>query len=336
MAVYRKHNEKWYCRGRVKGERYHKLCDGAKTKEEASELEDALRYKIRQRQNGLIKEDLKNITLSGLVNIYLDYSRINKKSYSTDKSRMKLVLEYFKQSTLIKTIKPVEIEGFKNFLLKKDRTKATTNRYLEMLKTMFNIAISNKYLTENPMGTVKKFPIKNYSLRYLTGDEEARLFEHLSENIIGIVIVALNTGLRKSNILNLKWENINFDFGYIEILENKGNKHLKIPINPKLKTLFSKIPVQNDFIFINPETKMPYKDIKKSWNSALKKANIHNFRFHDLRHTVGTRLAQENVPLNTVKEILGHSDIHTTMRYVHQAPRSKIEAMNILANINSI
>ena len=192
------------------------------------------------------------------------------------------------------------------------------------LKKVYRMAVDN-YLLKNPWQNIKKFPVKNYSVRYLKPDEEERLFKVLPEYLKGIVIVALNTGLRKSNILELRWEQINFDFNFIEVLENKGNKHLLIPLNEKLIQFFSNKPdvERKGYIFINPETGLPYKDIKKAWSTALEKANIENFRFHDLRHTVGTRLAEQLVPVNVIKELLGHSDVHTTMRYVHSTQGSK-------------
>ena len=68
-----------------------------------------------------------------------------------------------------------------------------------------------------------------------------------------------------------------------------------------------------------------YNDIKKAWATALKEAGIENFRFHDLRHTVGTRLAKENIPVNVIKEILAHSDVKTTMRYVHSVAGANVK-----------
>lgn len=212
----------------------------------------------------------------------------------------------------------------------------TVNRYLEQLKTAFRMAIDNDYLLKNPCQNIKKFPVKNYSVRYLKEDEEKRLFKALPDYLKGIVIVALNTGLRKSNILELKWEQVNFDFKFIEILENKGNKHLLIPLNEKLIQFFNNIPEnkRKGYIFINPDTGLPYKDIKRAWTSSLKAANIENFRFHDLRHTVGTRLAEQLVPVNVIKELLGHSDVHTTMRYVHSTQGAKLQALNKLNSYN--
>ena len=198
------------------------------------------------------------------------------------------------------------------------------------LKKVYRMAVDNNYLLKNPWQNIKKFPVKNYSVRYLKPDEEERLFKVLPEYLKGIVIVALNTGLRKSNILELRWEQINFDFNFIEVLENKGNKHILIPLNEKLIQFFSNKPdvERKGYIFINPETGLPYKDIKKAWSTALEKANIENFRFHDLRHTFATRLIEKNIDIVVAKELMGHADISTTMIYVHSDADRKKNAIN--------
>lgn len=331
-----KRNGKYYCRFQLNGERHHKLCAGATTLKEAEKMENAFKYKLMQQQNGVIPRELKHITINKLFKIYTEYSEVNKKSYKSDISRTKLIKQFFGENTLIKDIQPEKIEKFKDFLLEQNRSKMTVNRYLEQLKTAFRMAIDNDYLLKNPCKNIKKFPVKNYSVRYLKEDEEKRLFKALPDYLKGIVIVALNTGLRKSNILELKWEQVNFDFKFIEILENKGNKHIMLPLNDTLYNFFIKTPEVEriGYIFINPETGSPYKDIKKAWQTALKQAGIENFRFHDLRHTVGTRLAKENVPVNIIKEILAHSDVKTTMRYVHCTQGAKLDALNKLNSYN--
>ena len=329
MTIYKK-NGKYYSRFKIHGEQKHFLCQGATTQAQAQAIEDAEKFKLRQQQAGLLGKDLKNISVSVWVDRYNKYSELNKKSYLTDKSRGHVIKEFFGSTTLIKTIKPEKIEKFKDYLLNQGKTKTTVNRYLEQLGAMFTFAINNEWLVENPKKKVKKFPVQNYTIRYLTDDEEKRLFKVLPEYLKGIVLVALNTGLRKANILELKWEQINFEFRFIEVLENKGNKHIYLPMNDTLYNYFSKIEDKTGYVFINPETQEPYKDIKKAWTTSLTKANIKGFRFHDLRHTVGTRLAKNNVPVNVIKEILSHSDIKTTMRYVHLTENAKREAMSIL------
>ncbi|MCM1003543.1 MAG: site-specific integrase [Candidatus Gastranaerophilales bacterium] len=91
-------------------------------------------------------------------------------------------------------------------------------------------------------------------------------------------------------------------------------------------------PKGYDYVFVNLDTGLPYKDIHKSFNAVLKKANVNNFRFHDLRHTVATRLVEKGVPLPVVQEILGHSKIETTMRYTHTIPSQKVNAINLLSD----
>lgn len=331
MSVSKK-NEKYYCRFQINGERHHFLCNGAKSMKEAKLIEDGFRYKIQQQQNGVIPKELEKVTLSKLTKIFLEYSETNKKSYATDKCRAKVIKKYFGESTLIKDITPKMIEDFKKFLLEEGRSKATVNRYLEQLSTTFNIAVNNNYLLKNPCKLVRKFRLQNHSVRYLTEDEEKRLMAVLPNYLKDIVIVALNTGLRKTNVLELRWEQINFDFNFIEVLENKGNKHIMLPINQNLMDLFNKTPESErvGYLFVNPNTGKPYTDIKKAWHTVLKEAKIENFRFHDLRHTVGTRLAKANVPVNVIKEILAHSDVKTTMRYVHSTKGAKIDALSKL------
>ncbi len=330
MPVYQKNNGKWYCRFQIDGERHHFLCAGAKDEKDAKKLECQFMFKVQQQQNGVVpKED--NKTTQSVIKYYLQYAE-NKKSYQTDKSRMKLIAEFFKKIKYIKDIKSENVEQFKQYLLKRDITKVTVNRYLEILNKMFNMAIDNDWLSKNPIKKGMKFPVKNYQLRFLTEDEEKRLFDVCPDHFKPIIICALNTGLRKSNIQYLEWSNIFLEDRLIEITENKGNKHIKIFINDVLYKLFSNIKRKSNYVFINPKTNRIYSDecFRNCWNKIKKDAGVNDLRFHDLRHTVGTRLAKANVPIPVIKEVLAHSDIRTTMRYIHSAQKEVCEAMSIL------
>ncbi len=86
------------------------------------------------------------------------------------------------------------------------------------------------------------------------------------------------------------------------------------------------------YVFTNPKTGIAFKDITKSFKVVLEKAKIENFRFHDLRHTVATRLVEKNMDLSVVKDILGHSKITTTQRYAHPVPQRKLDAVEILSS----
>lgn len=146
-----------------------------------------------------------------------------------------------------------------------------------------------------------------------------------------IIITALQTRMRRGEILNLKWENIDTEQNFIELLETKSGKARKIPISPTLNNVFKNIKRTSDFVFVNPKTNQPYIDLKKSFPTVIERAGIKDFRFHDLRHTVATRLVEKNIDLSVVKDILGHSKITTTQRYAHPVPQRKLEAITILS-----
>ena len=319
-----KKNGKYYCRFQIDGKRYYFTCKDARTLKEAKLYESELIANLEEYTN---KKE--SISLKRLMECFLSYSKINKKSYIQDVYRSKIILDYFGEQKDITSIKSIQIENFKQYLLEY-RSQVTANRYLENLSKMFNLAIENEWLEKNPISKKNKFKAKNYSLRYLTESEKERLLDSCDGILKKVVIVALNTGLRKNNILKLKWENINFDFRMIELTENKGNKHLKIYINDELYNLFKSMTPYCEYVFANPQTNKPYKDLRKPWVKALKKARIYNFRFHDLRHTVGTTLAKKGVPVNVIKHILGHSDVSTTMQYIHIASEDVKKAMESL------
>ncbi len=212
-------------------------------------------------------------------------------------------------------------------------SNATVNRYRAILSKVFNLGIQNKNITVNPITDLKKLKVKNIKTRYLTLEEEYRLYNAVSQTyqyLKDIITCALQTGMRKGEILNLKWSNIDMEYRFIELLETKSGKSRRIPISDTLYNIFNSLPVTSEYVFVNPETNKPYTDLKKSFRTVLKQAGIINFRFHDLRHTFATRLAECNIDLIVIKELLGHSKIETTMRYSHAVPKRKIEAIMIL------
>lgn len=336
MSVYKK-NDKWYYNFMIDGVRYHKAIKGCSSHKDALKAESVVKSELMRGHYELV-EISNNTTLKQATEIYLEYSKANKRSHKLDDNYCKVFLEYFGKNSRLKDITPQKIERFKTFL-KTDRQNSTVNRYIEALSKMFNIAISNNLFKENPLKQVKKLKQNNYKIRFLTKEEEKELFKVLGQNkdyhyFIPIVICALQTGMRKGEILNLKWSNIDFENKFIELLKTKSGKARKIPISDKLMKELLKLKknIICEYVFANPYTKTKYISIHKGFGEVLKKAKIEKFRFHDLRHTAATRMTEMGIDLAVVQEILGHSDVKTTMRYAHPVPERKLKAIEALNN----
>ena len=329
-----KKNGKYYSRFQINGERYHYLCSGATSMKEAEKMESAFKYKLMQQQNGIIPREEKNVPLYKLKNIYLAYSKTNNRGYKNKIYYVRVLMDYFKETTPAQDITPAKIETFKQYLRTHRKLKnSSINRYTEVLSKMFNLGVDNKLLTENPVSKVETLLENNYTIRYLKIDEEPRLFtsiDKLHPYLRPIVTSALQSAMRKGEILYLKWSYINFDFGFIELLETKSGKSRQIPISKKLLEVLNSLPRISEYVFVNPKTMKPYVDIKKAWQAVLKDAKIENFRFHDLRHTAITRMVEKGIPLPVVQEIAGHTKIETTMRYNHTIPAQKLAAIEVL------
>lgn len=216
-------------------------------------------------------------------------------------------------------------------------TNTTVNRDIEVLRKMFNIAIDNGWLNKNPCNHVKKLREDNKIERYLTPDEEIRLLNACIGGysyVKPIVQFALNTGMRKGEILGLKWKCINFHDKKITLLETKNGKKRDVPINSVVFSILKDAKTKKccEYVFANPLTKTRFSDLKKAWCTVCKVADVKNFRFHDLRHTAATRMVGSGVPINMAKEILGHSDIRTTMRYAHAITEQSLDAIETLSN----
>lgn len=306
------------------------MCTGATTLKEAEKMENAFKYKLQQIQNGVIPKEERNLPLYKLKQIYLAYSETNNRNFKNNIYYINIIMDYFGENTPAQKLLPQKIESFKEWLkIERKLKNSSINRYLEILSKMFNLGIDNRLISQNPVNKVKKLLEDNHKVRFLTKDEEDRLYKALPEFLKPIVTTALQTGMRKGEILNLKWSNIDFEYGFIELLKTKSGKARKIPISDKLKQVLNKQDKNNQYVFMNPETGLPYVDIKKSFNKAMEKAGIKNFRFHDLRHTVATRLVEKGIDLLVVMDILGHSKIETTMRYLHPIPKRKSDAISV-------
>jgi integrase len=337
MSIYKNTNGKWYYNFMLNGDRKHGVCKGCFEKSEALEYEADMKRELSLIQRGKITKTEKTITIKRMFDLYLRYSEINKvaKSFVDDKHKAEVMLDFFGSNYTIYTITPSKIEDFKKYIvITKKLSKATFNRYFSALSKAYNlIIIEDRLNIQNPCKAVGKLQEDNCKIRYLTEDEENRLIPELPDYLKPIVVCALTTGLRYSNIVNLRWEAIDFKYNFVEILkqENKGHKKIQLPLSSKLKAELEKIGVQDEgFVFVSHRTGHAYKKLQEGFSQACKRAKVKNFRFHDLRHTVATRLVANGADLMTVKEFMAHSSLATTQRYMHPTPENMKKAVDIL------
>jgi len=326
--------ERWYIDYRDEdGKRVQKVVKNAQQREDALiELQTKVAQCFAKEHPHIAKKE--KIRFPKFVEMYLEnYAKVNKRSWKDDFYRLRKFIELF-GNVQLHEISPFEIEKFKLTKLSDDLSKSTVNRYLTILKRMFNVAIDWGYAKENPVKRVKFYTEKdNLKERILTEKEEDRLLEASSEHLRPILIVALNTGMRRGEILNLKWENIDFQAKEILVENTKSGRPRTIDINSHLLNELVKLKNEaqdSQNVFLNPKTGEPYKKLQTSFNGTRRRAGIKNLRFHDLRHTFASRLVERGVDLIRVKELLGHSSVKITERYTHSNQEGRKKAVELL------
>ena len=213
---------------------------------------------------------------------------------------------------------------------------ATVNRLIATLSHMFTKAADWNMVEEETLKRIRKvklLPENNRRLRYLSKEECKELVNSSESHLKPIITTALNTGMRKGEILNLKWdENVDLKHGFILLGITKNFSRREVPINHTLRSTLQAITRRLDipYVFYDQKTGKPYKDVKRSFKTAVRRAKIHDFKFHDTRHTFASHLAMAGVDLITIKELLGHKTLTMTLRYAHLAPSHKVKAVDVL------
>lgn len=259
------------------------------------------------------------------------HSKPNKKSWKSDEYNFIALRPYFRGRYLY-DITTEDIEKYKAARAK-EVAPATVNRELATLKTMFTKAIAWGKLKDHPAQTVKFLREPNGRLRFLEKEEIVNLLAKCKGIIKPIVIVALNTGMRRAEILNLKWRDIDFNRGIIYLLDTKNGERREVPMNAWAKSTIIRIRThpESPYIFCNTSGR-PYVNIRKSFLKAVTDSGILNFHFHDLRHTFASHLVMSGVDINTTRELLGHKDIRMTLRYSHLSQDHKKRAVDVLGS----
>lgn len=274
-------------------------------------------------------------SFSDLTVKYLEWCKGRQRSYEIKKYVLERTLKDY-SDMFISEISNSVIEQMQSDLISKGRKVAYINKITAILKHMMGKAYDWDMISESNLKSIRKaknLKGENKRLRFLSLEESQSLIDSCDSFLKPVVVMALNTGMRKSEILNLTWNQLDLKHGFILLDKTKNGERREIPLNSTLKVLLSSIVRRLDvpFVFCNPQTGKPFqKDWKKPFLSALKKAGIRDFVFHDLRHSFASQLVMAGVDITTVSRLLGHKTLTMTLRYAHLAPSHLLKAVEIL------
>lgn len=221
----------------------------------------------------------------------------------------------------------------------KPRSSASVNRYLAALSHVFSVAVKEwGWIDDTPMRKINKLRESNGVVRYLSDDERLRLLKACKESknkyLYTIVVLALSTGARKMEIMRLRWKDVDLNMGVIRLIDTKNKEPRAIPLQHLAYDLvkgMSKVRrLDTDLLFPGDNPEAPV-EFRKPWIEALQKADINNFRFHDLRHSAASYLAMNGATLAEIAEVLGHKTLQMVKRYAHL---SEQHTARVVANMN--
>jgi integrase len=288
------------------------------------------------------KQEVEDKTYEEMVVKYLEEYSISKTE--SGKVRDKCIVQNlspFFGGLLLKDITPPLIVDYKAKRRKENAKPATIERELCLLKRAFNLAIREWEWTEkNPVARVSRERFNNTIDRWLSYEEEYRLFEACPVWLLQIVVFALNTGMRQGEILDLRWTYVDLFRKTATIMQSKNGERRTIPLNQNALTVLkarAKVKHLKDVhVFASKVgTRKEKRNLARAFYQAMEKAQVEEFRFHDLRHTFATRLVHAGVDLYKVSKLLGHKDIRMTQRYAHHYPESLRDGVEVLDTVDA-
>jgi integrase len=325
MALYQR-GRIWYADYYANGERLQEST-GTANKREAEKF---LALRISEVQRGVFVKPV-NTTLPELGERYIEYAGLHKRSWKRDVQMLGNLHAFF-GSAKLRDITPLRVEEYQRERVK-EVSPATSNREMALLKHMFNMAERwGQHQGANPVRLVKFLPEDNLRVETLSEDQEQRLLLASPPYLRDMILFAINTGLRTSDIFNLEWTEVDIEQRRLKKIVKKNQRPLSLPLND---TAFGIVEARRGiqhgpYVFYNPMTGDKFKDVKGAIAAAVKRAGLGKITWHMFRHTFASRLTREGVDIVTVKELLGHSNISTTMRYAHSNDETKRRAVQRL------
>jgi len=270
------------------------------------------------------------MTFNTLIEMYLSNEYLGTKP-QMQRSRLKHWLNHMGDIPINDIDKEDITSGLEN--LSKELSNATINKYKKLVSVVFNYGIRELGLLENPTRYIRSLPEKKGRTRYLSNNERERLFKACRDSkwdkLYLLVLMAITTGARRGELLSLRWNNLDIDKQTAYVMTSKNGESKVLPLTEGvIKELQRFSLIDNSLIFAS-ETKpdKPYIFFKQ-WKRVRNEAELVDFRFHDLRHTTASYLAQNGATLLEIADVLGHKQIEVTKRYAHLCIEHKSNLIN--------
>ncbi|MEW6365197.1 MAG: site-specific integrase [Acidobacteriota bacterium] len=281
----------------------------------------------------------RNVLFSELADKFLEWAP-RLRSFDSVKYRVSELTQEF-GSWPVRSIRVADVEAWMTRKQSTGVRPATTNRLLSVFKRMLAKGEMWNTVMHSQLDVIRKvkpLPGEEERERYMSYEEEDRLLAVASPHLREVIQVAVHTGLRRGELLALKWEDVDLERSFLRVRTSKNDRPRSVPLDGDVKAVLSamlsrrRLDVSDVFTY---KGRGGIKGIKTAWNKACRKAGISDLHFHDLRHTFASRLVQAGVSLYAVAKLLGHSKAtRVTERYAHLAPEGLAEDVKVLERRN--
>jgi len=247
--------------------------------------------------------------------------RLAARSWRTDTLRAEPLIREF-GTMPAPDVTSAQIEGF----LSRERSRSsgpTANRYRSLLSSIFSFGLRRGLVSTNPVAAVPRFREHEGRIRFLDAGEESALRVAVGAHAPELDL-ALNTGIRRGEQYGLRWENVDLDRGILTVRGKTGRRF--VPVNAAARSAIERLhQASGGSEFVCP------REWRRWFEAACRSAKVHDFRWHDLRHTFASRLVMAGADLSSVQKLLGHRSIVTTQRYAHLSPEHLRATVDLLA-----
>lgn len=316
---------KWWMNYRIDGRRYRRSTGTADRKLASIKLKD-IEIRLFKGESIEDKSPYAGTSLPDFFRRFVEYAKNNysNQHLQSDLSRIRIMQEFFarKGARNLHSITAGLYEEFESDVLKGRKPKTRKN-YLTLLKVMLNYAVKWGVIEKNPLAGVKP-PKVVKTFHFFSKNEIIKLIKASDEPLKTGIIILINTGMRRGELFNLRWRDVDLRAKKLRVwpyedFVPKGKQPRSIPLNDESLSILRRLKKENrdsEYVF------RPYRNLhtlRRQFTALARKLGLKG-TLHDLRHTFASHLAMESVPIPVIKDLLGHSDISTTMIYAYLSP----------------